>query len=71
MVELDKMSYEDFKKYCNDRASDGEWSLFEAMACLDVIGEIDKIKAKGFFKKKKTLELREMEWRKRNYKTLY
>ena len=26
---------------------DGQWSMLEAMACLNVIEEIDKIKVKG------------------------
>ena len=69
-VNLEEMSYQDFKKWCNDRACDGRWDMLEAMACLDVIKEIDKIKVKGLFKKKKTLEARELEWRKRNYKTI-
>ena len=70
MVKLDEMSYQDFKKYCNNRASDGQWSMLEAMACLDVIKEIDKIKVKGLFKKKATMKARELEWKKRNYKTI-
>lgn len=69
-INLEKMSYQDFKKYCNDRASDGQWSMLEAMACLDIIKEIDSIKVKGFFKKKETLEARELEWKKRNFKTM-
>lgn len=68
-IKLENMSYQEFKKYCSDRASDGQWSMLEAMACLNVIEEIDKIKVKGLFKKKKTLEAREIEWKKRNYKT--
>lgn len=69
-IDLGKMSYQEFKKYCNDRACDGQWSMLEAMACLQVIKEIDSIKVKGLFKKKKTLEAREAEWRRRNYKTI-
>ena len=60
-IKLENMSYQEFKKYCSDRASDGQWSMLEA---------IDKIKVKGLFKKKKTLEAREIEWKKRNYKTI-
>ena len=69
-IKLENMSYQEFKKYCSDRACDGQWSMLEAMACLNVIEEIDKIKVKGLFKKKKTIEAREIEWEKRNYKTI-
>lgn len=70
MVKLEGMTYKDFKKYCSDRASDGQWSMLEAMACLHVIKEIDSIKVKGLFKRKKTMQAREAEWRRRNYKTI-
>ena len=40
------------------------------MVCLKIIEKIYKIKVKGLFKKKKTLEAREIEWKKRNYKTI-
>lgn len=70
MINLKNMTYQEFKKWCSDRASDGQWSMLEAMACLDVIKEIDKIKVKGLFKKKATMRAREIEWRKRNYKTI-
>lgn len=69
-INLEQMSYEEFKSWCNARACDGQWSLLEAMACLQVIREIDSIKVRGFFKKKRTLKARELEWRKRNYKTI-
>ena len=46
-IKLENMSYQEFKKYCSDRASDGQWSMLEAMACLNVIEEIDKIKVKS------------------------
>ena len=70
MVKLEGMAYKDFKKYCSGRASDGQWSMLEAMACLHVIKEIDSIKVKGLFKRKKTMQAREAEWRRRNYKTI-
>lgn len=69
-INLEKMSYQEFKKWCNDRACDGQWSVIEAMACLQVIKEIDSIKVKGPFTKKKTLKAREIAWRKLNYKTI-
>lgn len=69
-LNLENMSYEDFKKYCNQRACNGNWSLLEAMTCLNIIKEIDSIKVKGLFKKKKTKLAREEEWKRRNYKTI-
>jgi len=69
-INLKAMTYQEFKKYCNDRACDGQWSMLEAMACINVIEEIDSIKVKGLFKKKKTLKAQELEWRKRNYETI-
>lgn len=70
-IKLENMSYEEFKKWCNDRACDGRWSMLEAMACLQVIKEIDSMKVKGLFKKKATLKAREEEWKRRNYKTMF
>lgn len=70
-INLESMTYEQFKEYCNDRACDGKWSMLEAMSCLKVIKEIDSIKVKGlFFRKKRIREARELEWKKRNYKTI-
>lgn len=69
-INLETMTYEEFKRYCNDRACDGRWSMLEAIACLKVIEEIDSIKIKGLFKKKRTLEARELEWRRRKYKSI-
>ena len=50
-VNLEEMSYQDFKKWCNDRACDGRWDMLEAMACLHIMREIDNIKVKGLFKR--------------------
>ena len=58
--EIKTMTYKQFKAWCNKRACDGRWNSIEAMACLDIIEKVDKIKVKkGLFKKKKTLEARE------------
>ena len=72
-VNLEGMSYKDFKKYCNDRACDGKWSMLEAMACLDIIDKIDSIKVKGLFSltnRKKTKKARELAWKSYNFKTI-
>ena len=58
--EIKTMSYQEFKAWCNLRASDGQWNSIEALTCLDIIEEIDKIKVKkGLFKKKATEKARE------------
>ena len=59
------LTYKEFKVFCNQRACDGRWSILEAMAYLDVIDEIDKIKVKflGLIPLKKKTELaREKAW---------
>ena len=68
--EISKMTYKEFKKFCNERACDGRWSFLEAISCLKIIEEIDSIKVKGLFKKKATERAREAEWRRRNYTSL-
>ena len=58
------MTYKEFKDYCNERACDGRWSMFEAMSCISIICEIDDIKDKFlcFIRKKSTEQLRERAW---------
>ena len=59
------LTYKEFKVFYNQRACDGRLSIFEAMAYLDVIDEIDKIKVKflGLIPlKKKTEWAREKAW---------
>ena len=69
-VNLEEMSYQDFKKWCNDRACDGRWDMLEAMACLHLIREIDDIKVKGLFKRKATMRAKEEAWKKYNFKSI-
>ncbi len=35
------MTYKEFKKFCNERATDGCWSLKQAQFCIDVRNYID------------------------------
>ena len=59
------LTYKEFKKFCNQRVCDGRWSMLEAIAYLDVIDEIDKIKVKflGLIPLKRKTELaREKAW---------
>ena len=44
------MTYKEFKKWCNDRASDGCWDMLTAMTCIDLIEEIKKV---PFWKREK------------------
>lgn len=69
-VNLENMTYKEFKEFCTERSQDGKWSMLEAMACLQVIDEIDSIKVKGLFSRRKTRQAREEEWKRRGYKTL-
>lgn len=59
------MTYKEFKKYCNDRACDGKWSIEEAIFCVETMKDIDKIEIKilGIKSKKKTDEAREEKWK--------
>lgn len=44
------MTYRQFKKWCNDRCFDGCWGYKEALICLNVYSEIDKL---PFWKREK------------------
>ena len=58
-----KMTYEEFKNWCNKRACDGQWGANEAMTCIAIMKEIDGIKIKGFFKKRATKQVKELKWK--------
>lgn len=45
-----KMKFKEFAKWCNERACDGCWGMLEAMACIDLIGEVKKV---PFWKREK------------------
>ena len=36
------MTYKEFKKFCNERAIDGCWSLKQAQFCIDVIEYVEE-----------------------------
>ena len=44
------MKYKEFKRWCNERAFEGTWSLSQAKYCIDVINYID---AHYFWQKEK------------------
>ena len=54
-MEFEKMTYKEFKDFCNRRAADGRWGLSQAITCLNVVGKIEG-ENRGFFKKKKKEE---------------
>ena len=58
------MTYQEFKAFCNKRASDGRWNNIEIITCLNLIEKIDKIKVKGLFKRKATEKAREAAFNK-------
>lgn len=64
MKKLSEMTYEEFSNYCEDRACDGRWSFEEAIACIDIINEINKIKVKpfGITSRIRTKQAREKAW---------
>lgn len=49
------MKYKDFVNWCNKRHSDGCWSSFEEMTCINIMEELNKL---PFWK-------RERIWRKK------
>lgn len=44
------MTFKQFVSWCNQRASDGCWSMLTAMVCIDLIEKIRKIR---FYKREK------------------
>ena len=51
------MIFEEFKRWCNMRACDGQWSIFAACFCIEAITQV--LKVKSLFGRKKA---REKEW---------
>lgn len=51
------VSFEEFDKWCNERACDGAWSLNDAINCAEAVRQVLKIKP--LFGRKKA---REKEW---------
>ena len=50
-------TFEEFKKSCNMRACDGQWSIFAACFYIEAINQV--LKVKPLFGRKKA---REKEW---------
>ena len=51
------LTFEEFKKWCNMRACDGQWSIFAACFYIEAIERV--LKVKPLFGRKKA---REKEW---------
>lgn len=64
MKKISEMTYEEFLNYCEEKACNGGWSLEEAIACIDIINEINKIKVKSFgiTLKTRTKQAKEKAW---------
>lgn len=52
------MSYKEFKKWCNQRACDGLWGLLEALTCINIMAEIDRL---PFWKREKAWREKEKQ----------
>ena len=62
-----KMTFKEFKAFCNERACDGQWDFMEALVYSSIVSDINKIKKKylGFIpSKRKTEKAREEAWQK-------
>ena len=51
------ITFEEFNEWCNMRACDGQWSMFMALNCTEIIRQV--LKVKPLFGRKKA---REKEW---------
>lgn len=55
----DRMTYKEFRDWCNRRACDGCWGIRGALICLVVIDEVESVHSWLPWKKKK---LKEKRW---------
>ena len=58
------MTYKEFNDYCNERACDGQWSMDEATAYINIMKEVDSIEIKflGITRRILTRKMREEKW---------
>lgn len=54
---MQDITFEEFNKWCNMRACDGQWSMFNAVNCITAIRQV--LKVKPLFGRKRA---REKEW---------
>jgi len=59
-----KMTYVEFKDWCNARACDGQWSMVQAATCIAAINDVESVCVKGLFKKKANEIAKESAWKK-------
>lgn len=65
MSKYKDMSYDEFLDYCEDNALYGTWGYEEAVICVSIIREIEKIKITKFIfftNKKETKKAKELAW---------
>jgi hypothetical protein len=51
------VTFDEFNRWCNERACDGAWSMFLAINCIEAVRRV--LKVKPLFGRKKA---REKEW---------
>lgn len=56
------MTYAEFRKWCNERACDGQWSMSEAMACISIMKQVESVCVKGIFKRWANEKAKKLEW---------
>lgn len=61
---IKKMTYKEFKEFCNQRACDGKWTGAQFLGYSELMKSINNIEVKifGFVFKKKTEEIQEKFW---------
>lgn len=52
--ETKRMSFKEFTRWCNERACDGCWGMIEAMACIDIMRDVNKMQ---FWKREKCWQM--------------
>lgn len=56
---VDKMTYQEFRDWCNRRACDGCWGIREALICITAVREVEDAHSWLPWKEKK---LKEKRW---------
>jgi hypothetical protein len=54
------VTYKQFKSWCNERACDGRWGMNTALACIEVMKQINR---KPFWKREKEWQKWNRDWR--------
>ena len=59
IIKIKDCTFDEFSKYCNDRACDGQWSMEDAITCADLHREV--CKTRPIFGRKKARDKRFQE----------